>query len=62
MDLYTDIIRPSVYTNRIANENGLLIYTDKIRDKIISIGKNYRRKNSINNSVGFRRYFGCDSL
>jgi hypothetical protein len=45
---------PSVYTNRIADGNGMSVYTDKIRDEIISIGKNYRQKNSINNSVGFR--------
>jgi hypothetical protein len=36
----------------------LSVYTDKIGDEIISIGNNYRRKNSIGNSVGFRWFSG----
>jgi hypothetical protein len=47
-----------VYTDRIADGNGLLVYTDKISDGIISVGKNYRLKNFVGNSVGFRRFSG----
>ena len=50
----------SVYTDCIADRNGLSVYTYKIRDEIISIGKNYKRKNSVNNSVGFRQFSGSD--
>jgi hypothetical protein len=34
------------------------IYTDRIGDEIMSVGKNYRRKNS----VGFRRFSGSEYL
>jgi hypothetical protein len=58
--VYTDRIRPSVYTDRIVNGNCMSVYTDNIRDEIISVGKNYRRKNSIGNSVGFHRFSGSE--
>lgn len=48
-----DGIRPSIYTDCITNRNCLLIYTDRIKDEIISVGKNYRWNNFVNNSVGF---------
>jgi len=60
--VYADGIRSSVYTDRIADENGLLVYTDKIRDEIISVSKNYRWKNSVGNSVGFHWFSGSDEL
>ena len=42
----------------ITDSKGLSVYTDIIRDRIISVGKNYRQKNFIGNSVGFRRFSG----
>jgi len=56
--VFIDECIPSVYTVRIADENYLSVYTDRSRDEIIFVGNFYRRKNSIGNSVGFRRFFG----
>ena len=55
--VYTNRIRPSVYIDRIANGYCLSVYTDRSRDGIISVGKNYRWKNS----VGFCRFSGSES-
>jgi hypothetical protein len=46
--VYTDRKYLSIYTDELTPS----VYTDRIRDGIISIGKNYRRKNSVSNSVG----------
>ena len=40
----------------IADEYFLSVYTDKIGDRIIFVGKNYLWKNSVGNSVSFRRF------
>jgi hypothetical protein len=40
----------------ITDENGLSVYTDKIRDGIKSVGKNYRQTNSVSNFVSFHRF------
>jgi hypothetical protein len=58
LSVYTDENIPSVYTDQITDGVMLSVYTDKIGDEIISIGNNYRRKNSIGNSVGFRWFSG----
>ena len=39
--LYNPLAIRSVYTDRITNGYFLLVYTDKSRDKIISVGNNY---------------------
>jgi hypothetical protein len=52
--VYTDELTMSVYTDRIADGYCLSVYTDRIGDGIIFVGKNYRRKNFIGNSVAFR--------
>jgi hypothetical protein len=44
----------------ITDNKGLSVYTDKIREGIIFVGKNYRQKNFVGNSVGFYRFFGSD--
>jgi hypothetical protein len=36
------------------------VYTDRIGDGIISIGKNYRQKKFVGNFVGFRRFSGSE--
>jgi hypothetical protein len=56
--VYTDGICSSVYTDYIADGNGMSVYTDKIIDEIISISKNYWWKNFIGNSVDFY-WFSC---
>ena len=53
-------IIPSVYTDRIADGYCLSVYTDRIGDGIISVGKNYRRKHSVGNSIGFHWFSGSD--
>ena len=40
----------------VTDENGLSVYTDKIRDGIKSVGKNYRQTNSVSNFVSFHRF------
>jgi len=40
----------------------LSVYTDRIEDGIISISKNYRWKNFIGNSIGFRWFSGNNGL
>jgi len=57
-DHIADRVMPSVYTHRIADGVMPSVYTDRIGDGIISIGKNYRRKYFVGNSVGFRRFSG----
>jgi len=42
--VYTDGRIPSVYTDRIADECSLSVYTERFWDGIISVGKNYRQK------------------
>jgi len=46
----------SLYTDRITDKYFLSVYTVRIRDEIISVGKNYRRKNSVGNSDCFCRF------
>jgi hypothetical protein len=38
------------------------VYTDRFGDEIISVGINYRRKDSVDNSVAFLRFSGSVSL
>ena len=52
--VYTDGLFSLVYTDRITDIYFLSVNSDKIRDESISVGKNYRRKNS----VGFHRFYG----
>jgi len=40
--LYNPSVIRSVYTDCISDINCLSVYTDRIRDEIISVGKNYR--------------------
>jgi len=49
------VCSPSVY---ITDVKGLSVYTDEIRDEIISVGKNYRQNKSIGNSDGFCLFSG----
>jgi len=51
----------SVYTDRITDSLYLLVNTDRFGDGIISVCKNFRRKNSISNSVGFL-WFSCSEI
>jgi len=56
--VYTDERILSVYTDRIADGCSLSVYSKRCWDGIITIGKNYWRKNFIGNSVGFRWFSG----
>jgi len=56
-----DITLPSLYTDRIVNGVIPSVYTDRVGDGIISLGKNYRWKNSVSNSVGFCRFSSSGS-
>jgi len=40
----------------------MLVDTDRIRDGIIFVGKNYQRKKSVGNSVGFRRFSSSENF
>jgi hypothetical protein len=57
-ELYTPSATPSVYTDGFAD--GLIpsVYTDRFWDGIIFVGINYRRKDSVGNSVAFLRFSG----
>ena len=57
----TDGNIPSVYTEGITDGMIPSVYTDRVGDGIISVGINYRRKNSIGNSVAFLRFSGSDT-
>ena len=52
--LYRPSAIRSVYTDKLIPS----VYTDRVEDGIISIGKNYWRKNYVGNSIGFRRFSG----
>jgi hypothetical protein len=56
--VYTNGNILSVYTDRISDGVMPSVYTDRFWDGIISVDKNYRRKNSVGNSIGFRRFSG----
>ena len=47
--------------SNIVDGFSLSVYTDRCWDGIMSVGKNYRRKNSVGKSVGFRRFSGSVS-
>jgi hypothetical protein len=53
------VITPLQHSKKLYNLSVIRsVYTDRIGDGIISVGKNYRRKNSVGNFVGFRRFSG----
>jgi hypothetical protein len=58
--VYTDRNIPSVYTNGFADGLISSVYTDRFWDRIISVGINYRRKDSVGNSVAFLRFSGSE--
>jgi hypothetical protein len=56
--LYRPSAIRSVYTDNITDRFMLSIYTDRFWDGIISVSNNYRWKNFVGNSVGFRWFSG----
>ena len=61
MVIYTYKNSSSVYIDRITNGYFMSVNTDKSRYGSFFVDKNYRRKNPVDNSVCFHRFFGGDT-